>query len=57
MAKRKRCANGYNLFIKACSEDKPFGECLTERGWSKLGEKEKSKWNDDARKKCNIGTE
>ncbi|KKN19009.1 hypothetical protein LCGC14_0949960 [marine sediment metagenome] len=54
MAKKKRCATGYNLYIKKCSEDKAFGKCLTDKGWAKLSDKEKGKWNGTAKEQCDV---
>lgn len=51
---KKRCATGYNLFIKSCTRDKPFGECITDGKWKGLSDKEKAKWNNIAKEQCDI---
>lgn len=54
MAKRKRCATGYNLYIKECAENEAFSKCLTDKGWSRLSDKEKGKWNTEAKELCDV---
>jgi len=53
MTKNKRCATGYNLYTKDCYDKTGnFGKCLTDRGWAKLSDKEKGKFNDIAKEQC-----
>ena len=52
MAKKKRCATGYNLFIKKCTTDKLFGECITSGEWKGLSDKDRENWNDKAKELC-----
>jgi len=50
----KRCATGYNLYIKDCyNKTGDFKGCLTERGWSKESDDVKNKYNDTALEQCN----
>ena len=58
--RKKRCPSGYNLYIKDCYErsgekgKEGFSKCLTNKGWSKLSDKEKEKWNEKARDMCDV---
>ena len=56
MAKKKRCATGYNLFLKSCSKETgDFKGCLMDKGWkNKLSDKEREKWNDTAKEQCDV---
>lgn len=52
-SKKKRCPSGYNLYIKSCTRDKPFGECITSGEWKgKLSDKERAEWNKKAADQC-----
>ena len=52
MSKKKRCASGYNLYIKSCTRDKEFSECIKSGDWKGLSDKEKTKWNNIAKEQC-----
>lgn len=58
--KKKRCATGYNLFIKDCYQKggvkgkESFSKCLTDKGWGKLSDKEKNEWNTEAKELCDV---
>lgn len=52
--KEKRAISGYNCYMKECAKSKAFQECLTERGWAKLSEPDKTKYNNMASNGCNL---
>lgn len=57
MPKGKRAMSGYNCFMRECGiKTKDFKGCLTAKGWSKLPDNEKAKYNKWAKEGCNIGT-
>ena len=50
--KTKRAMSGYNCFMKQCAKDKSFQSCLTDKGWAKLGDEQKNKYNNMAKEGC-----
>lgn len=51
----KRKMSGYNCFMKKCAKDTgDFQKCLTDKGWAKLSNEQKNKYNNMAMEGCNI---
>lgn len=59
ISKRKRGVkkqmSGYNCYMKSCAKTSgDFKACLLDKGWGKLPEPEKNKYNSMALEGCNI---
>lgn len=52
--KVKRKMSGYNCYLRHCAVEKSFPECLKERGWAKLSDKDKDKYKELAKKDCVV---
>ncbi|MCP4762583.1 MAG: hypothetical protein GY870_12455 [archaeon] len=50
--KTKRKMSGYNCFMKQCAKGKDFQSCLQEKGWGKLNQEQKDKYNNMASGGC-----
>lgn len=50
--KAKRKMSGYNCYLRHCAVKKSFPECLKERGWAKLSDKDKDKYKEFAKEGC-----
>jgi len=50
--KAKRKMSGYNCYLRHCAIEKSFPECLKERGWAKLSDKDKDKYKELAKEGC-----
>ncbi len=47
--------SGYNCYMRKCAKTKgkTFGGCLTDKGWNKLGNEQKNKYDNMAKEGCN----
>lgn len=53
--KQKRAMSGYNCYMKDCAKKSgSFQTCLTQKGWAKLSDSDKQKFNHMATEGCNI---
>ena len=53
--KAKRQMSGYNCYMKDCAKKSGnFQSCLTQKGWAKLSESDKQRFNKMATEGCNV---